>query len=271
MSNSTETNERQSAGKPLAGRTAWVSGGAGGIGAAAARLLVSDGAAVLLLGRGEAALQKTRTDLLRDFPQGRVEIYAGDAGKESDVQAALRQAHGMQNRLDIIVATVGGGFFRPMMQQDVATFRGELELNIVTAFMAVLFGVPLMTAGGSIVCTSSTAAVMPYGKLAAYCAAKGGLEMFVRSAAEELGAAKIRVNAVRPGLTRATTNTEMFANKKLVDRFLVEIPLARVGEPVDIAGAIRYLAGPESSWVTGQCFAVDGGAELRKIPDLTGV
>ncbi len=79
---------------------------------------------------------------------------------------------------------------------------------------------------------------------------------------------KIRVNAVRPGLSRSNATGDMFADQGVIDRFLKEIPLARTGEPHDIAAAVRYLAGPESSWVTGQSFAVDGGQELRKNPDL---
>ena len=93
--------------------------------------------------------------------------------------------------------------------------------------------------------------------------------MFVRCAAEELGARKIRVNAARPGMTRNSSNDAMFANDRLIGKFLAEIPLGRTGEPDDIAGAVRYLAGPESSWVTGQSFAADGGHELRKNPDLS--
>ena len=150
-----------SAQQVLAGRTAWVSGGAGGIGAASARFLLRDGAAVLIMGRREEALQKTRKELLQAVPGGRVEIFAGDGGKDADVQAALKQAHGMLNRLDIVVPTVGGAAFRPLLEQDAATMHNEFHMNIVTAFLAVRYGVPLMQPGGSIVCISSTAGMMP--------------------------------------------------------------------------------------------------------------
>src|SRR5258706_444550 len=82
-------------------------------------------------------------------------------------------------------------------------------------------------------------AAMPFGSLSSYCTSKAGLEMFVRCAAEELGARKIRVNAVRPGMTRNSSNDAMFANDKLIGKFLAEIPLGRTGEPEDIAGAVR--------------------------------
>ncbi|MBC8838180.1 SDR family oxidoreductase, partial [Escherichia coli] len=73
---------------------------------------------------------------------------------------------------------------------------------------------------------------------------------------EELAGAKIRVNAVRPGLTRSEATAPMFDNPALVDSFLEQIPLGTLGEPEAIAHAVRYLAGPESGWVTGQSFAV---------------
>ena len=99
--------------------------------------------------------------------------------------------------------------------------------------------------------------------------AKAGLEMLVRCAAEELGRHKIRVNAVRPGLTRTDATVGMFADDATVAAYMEQQPLDRDGEAEDIAGAIRYFAGPESTWTTGQCLTVDGGCSLRRFPDLT--
>jgi NAD(P)-dependent dehydrogenase (short-subunit alcohol dehydrogenase family) len=110
---------------------------------------------------------------------------------------------------------------------------------------------------------------MPFNGLAAYHTVKGALENLVRAAAEELGAAGIRVNAVRPGLTRNGRVNYLFDDASIFNRFTAEFPLGRAGIPADIAGAVRYLAGPESRWVTGQSFAVDGGQELRRNPDLS--
>jgi NAD(P)-dependent dehydrogenase (short-subunit alcohol dehydrogenase family) len=252
----------------LAGKTAFVTGGAGGIGSNSAKLLLRDGAAVLIMGRRAEALEKTRAWLLDAVPDGKVEIFAGDACEETDVRAGLSQAYAMQGRLDILVPTVGGGGFKPLLMLDAESFRAELNVNIISAFLAVRYGAPMME-GGSVVCISSTAATLPFAYLPAYHTSKGGLENFVRAAAEELGAAGIRVNAVRPGLTRSDATGPMFAAPDILDRFIAEFPLGRAGEPEDIAQAVRYLAGPESSWVTGQSFAVDGGNEIRKNPDLS--
>jgi len=254
--------------RPLAGKTAFITGGSGAIGRYSAKWMLRDGASVLLMARHLDALEKTRAELQGEVPGARVEIRAGDARKVEDVQAALAAAHAIANRLDIIVPTVGGGGgFRPLLMCTVDDFRKDLEANLVTVFIAVRYGAPMMTAGGSIVCISSTAAMMPFNGLAGYCAAKGGLESFIEAAAEELGSANIRVNAVRPGLLHSN-NTGALLEEPIHGKFVEQMPLGRTGEPDDIAAAVRYLAGPESSWMTGQSFAVDGGHELRRNPDL---
>jgi NAD(P)-dependent dehydrogenase (short-subunit alcohol dehydrogenase family) len=164
---------------------------------------------------------------------------------------------------------VGGGGFKPLLMLSADDVRAEFEANTISAFHAIRHGAPLMERGGSIICISSTAATMPFGYLAAYHIGKAALEALVRAAAEELGSAGIRVNAVRPGMTRARDTAPMFDSPDVINTFLPEYPLGRLGAPADIAGAVRFLAGPESGWMTGQSFAVDGGNELRRNPDLT--
>jgi len=256
--------------KPLAGMTAIVTGASGGIGSASAELLLRDGATVMILARRKDVLEETKAELLAAVPDGRVEMFVGDGMVEADIKAAFDQAYAFANRLDIVVATVGGGNgFKPMLMLDAQTFRDQFDRNVVSAFLAIRYGAPLMEPGGSIVCISSTAAKLPFNGLAAYHTAKGGLENLVRAAAEELGEAGIRVNAVRPGLTASKRVSYLFTDETIFGKFLNEFPIRRAGQPVDIGQAVRYLAGPESSWVTGQSFAVDGGQELRKNPDLS--
>ncbi len=255
---------------PLKGKTALITGGAGGIGAASAAALLRDGATVLLMGRRRDALEQSCQQLRAQVPDADVHLFAGDAGRSGDVQAALKLAWSLRNRLDIVVPTVGGGGFRPFLMHDEDSFRAELELNIVSAFTAIRHAAPLMArnGGGSIVCISSSAARLSFKWLSAYCTAKAGLEGLVRVAAEELSSAGIRVNAVRPGLTQTDATAPIFDDPAMNEAFLEQIPLSRVGKPEDIAEAVRYLAGPKSAWVTGQSFAVDGGNELRKNPEL---
>lgn len=254
----------------LKGMTAIVTGASTGIGAGCAQSLVEDGAAVVLMARRREQLEATRADLLKKTPGARIEIFAGDALKEDDVKAALNHAHGMLGRLDIIVPNVGGiKGFMPLLMQSAETFMYEYQLNVVSAFLMVKHGVPLMQPGGSIVCISSMDAVHPFAGLGSYCAAKAALDMFVKCAAEELGSAKIRINAVQPGIIRTAVTREMFTNKPMIDAFLEQIPLGRTGEPEDVGRAVRFLAGPESPWITGQTLAADGGQDLRRTPDFT--
>ncbi|MDB5395538.1 MAG: 7-alpha-hydroxysteroid dehydrogenase [Rhodospirillales bacterium] len=253
----------------LSGKTAFITGGSGSIGSASAKLLATDGAAVLLMGRTIGTLEKAQKDILESVPDAQVQLHVGDAGSVEDVQAGLDKAHAMRGRLDIIVPTVGGGPFRPLLMLDVETVRSTLDFTITTAFIAIRYGAPMMD-GGSIVCISSNVGKMPFAYLSAYHAAKSGLEGLVRAAAEELGCAGIRVNAVRPGLTRTEASNFMYTEETYLNRYLEQTPLGKCGgEPEDVAKAVRYLAGPESSWVTGQSFAVDGGHELRRNPDMT--
>ena len=125
-----------------------------------------------------------------------------------------------------------------------------------------------MTDGGSFVAVSSTAAVFSTRGLASYRAGKAAVDALVDVAADELGEKGIRVNSVRPGLTRTESTTRIFANPALFARFLEQQAIPRGGEAVDIGAAIRFLAGPESSWITGQHLTVDGGHTLRAMPDM---
>ena len=158
----------------LSGRTAFITGGSGSIGSASAKLLAADGAAVLIMGRTIGTLKKARNDILETVADAQIEIHVGDAGSVLDVQAGLNKAHAMRGRLDIIVPTVGGGPFRPLLMLDVETVRNTLDLTITTAFIAIRYGAPMMD-GGSIVCISSNVGKMPFAYLSAYHAAKSGL------------------------------------------------------------------------------------------------
>jgi len=252
-------------GSSLSGMMAFVSGGGGAIASASAKRLMEDGAAVHLMDHRQDALEAARSRLLNDVPGGRVSVSCGDAMAAADIEKAVKAAYDVQQRLDIIVSTVGGGMPRPLLLHDPESFRAEVDLNIMSTFMLIKYGVPLMSKGGSIVCISSNAAKKVAPWMGAYCVGKAALDMLVRCAAEELSAPGIRVNAVRPGLTRSQMSAAIFRHQPSVQAIAAEVPLGRTGEPIDIAEAVRYLAGPEASWVTGQSLGVDGGLELRKV------
>ncbi|WP_313808636.1 SDR family oxidoreductase [Sphingobium sp.] len=255
----------------LAGRTAFITGASGAIATASAMALARDGARLILMARREEGLARTEELIRLQVPDADILPIVGDCMDESAVKQALFEAHARANRLDILFATVGGGGFTPLLMLDAETVRRELEQNILSTFFVIRHGAPLMRPGGSIICTSSSSGPLTFPYLAAYHVAKAGLEGLVRAAADELGSAGIRVNAVRPGMTRSEATGTMFDTPGLLDRFMPEYPLGRLGTADDIGTVVRFLAGPESSWMTGECLSVDGGNHLRRNPDLTAM
>ncbi|HUD93571.1 SDR family oxidoreductase [Sphingobium sp.] len=253
----------------LAGQTAFITGASGAIATASAIALARDGARLALMARREEGLARSEAAIRAIVPYATILPIVGNCADEEAVRSALLRAHGWAGRLDVIFATIGGGGFTPLLELDAETLRRTVEHNLLTSFFAVRHGAPLMKAGGSIICTSSSSAPLTFRLLSAYHIAKSAVEALVRAAADELGAAEIRVNAVRPGLTRAEGTADLFAGQGSAKAFLPEFPLGRFGEPEDIAGAVRFLAGPESGWMTGECLSIDGGNHLRRNPDLT--
>ncbi|MFS3127033.1 SDR family NAD(P)-dependent oxidoreductase [Nocardioides sp. Bht2] len=254
----------------LTGQGALITGGAGGFGGAIAAHLIADGAAVTLMGRTRSALEETEQQLRDQHPDAQIQVVVGDAANATDVGQAVEVANA-QN-LKIVVCTVGGGTMAPLMALSAEVLVQDFERNVVTALHAIRHSAPLLAAngGGSIICTSSTAGGFSFPFMGSYSIAKSGLEALVRVAADELGAHDVRVNAVRPGLvpTKAAKPGILVTDPEQRAAVLREKPLARVGTAADIAAAVRYLAGPESAWMTGAVLPVEGGNHLRRAADL---
>lgn len=250
---------------PLHGTRALVIGGSSGIGLATARLLAADGCRVTIAGRDEQRL----VEALRVLAAEGLEAHPCpcDTMQAMDVADAVAVAADGDS-LEIAVTVPGGGTPSRLVDYDPDRFSHEVDRNVRPVFLLLKYAVPAMPPGGSVVAVSSTAAVFSTRGLASYRTGKAAVDALVEVAADELGDDGIRVNSVRPGLTRTPGTAGLFASEALVERFLAGQPLARSGEVDDIAHAIRYLAGPESSWVTGQHLTVDGGHTLRSFPDM---
>jgi NAD(P)-dependent dehydrogenase (short-subunit alcohol dehydrogenase family) len=262
-----ELGEKMSQHKVLEGKAALVTGSSHGMGKASARMLAEDGAAVMIMGRRKKLLMEARDELRAKLPGAQIEAFVGDAGDGKTARSAIERAHAMRGRLDIIVSAVGKGVYKPVLLLEEADMLDEYRAEVLTAFFMICHGVPRMEPGGAIVCVSSTAGNRPCAGLAPYAAGKAALEMFVKVSALEVAKANIRINAVRPGFTRGEGSQFMFSDPTLLKIFTDFIPMGRAGESDDLARAIRFLAGPESSWLTGQVFAADGGQELLGFPD----
>jgi NAD(P)-dependent dehydrogenase (short-subunit alcohol dehydrogenase family) len=257
----------------LAGLTALVTGGGSSIGLASARHLARDGASVLIVGRNAEKLERA-AESLRDVaaPGVQVDWKTADVTCEADVEEAVGRATELAGRFSICVASAGGASPTPFLDADPVVFRAVVDLNILGSYLTFKHAARAMMetrSGGSCIAISSTSAVATTRGLAAYCASKAGLDMLVRVAAEELGEYGIRVNAVRPGLTKREAPSPIFVDPALLDVIVKRTPLGRTGIPDDTAAAVRFFAGPESSWITGQCVTIDGGSTLRGGTDLT--
>lgn len=250
----------------LNGRRALVIGGGSGLGLGSARLLARDGAFVSIAGRTPGTLQAAADQLAGEGLT--VSTVATDALDARSVEAAV-DAASVDGKLDIAVVVPGGGSIRPVLLYDDEQFSQEVDLNIRPVFLTLKYAGRAMVrnGGGSFVAISSTAADFSTRFLASYAAGKAAVDQLVRVAADELGEVNVRVNSVRPGLTRTPGTAQMFADLDMVSAFVAGQPIGRSGEVDDVARAVRYFAGPESGWVTGQLLTVDGGHTLRAFVD----
>jgi NAD(P)-dependent dehydrogenase (short-subunit alcohol dehydrogenase family) len=251
----------------ITGRTALVTGGGSGIGLGAATRLAADGAHVTICGRTEDKLVRAVDEIGRSVGEGgSIRHAVADVTVEDQIAAAVEVACEPTGGLDILFANAGGStHMGPFEEADPAAIRATVDVNLVGTMLSIKHAVAAMkrAGGGSIVTMSSGAGAFPHRYLWAYGAAKAGIDMLSRSAAEELGAAGIRVNSVQPGIVDDDLLSPITAGGPLLDDYIEGMPLGRVGQVDDIAEAVRFLAGPESSWITGVNLPIDGGHHLR--------
>jgi NAD(P)-dependent dehydrogenase (short-subunit alcohol dehydrogenase family) len=277
----------------LAGWSALVTGGGSGIGLGSARRLAADGASVTLCGRSAERLA-TAADAVRAVaaPGADVQTVPTDVTDENQVRAAVAAAIGFgpgpaegaddghdgtrdgHGRLDAVVVSAGGSeTIGPLTQTDAEAWRRTLDLNVTGAMLTIKAAAPVMAAqgGGAIVAISSIASAVTHRWFGAYGPSKAALDHLCRVAADELGASGIRVNTVRPGLTRTDLVEAITTPGPTLDDYVSQTPLGRIGDVDDVTAAVRFLIGPEAGWITGQCLGVDGGHALRRGPDLSAL
>lgn len=251
-----------------------VTGGGSGIGLATAERLAGDGAHVTICGRTEQKLVDAVERIAAAATLGATISYTvADVTIEEQVAAAVDTTTRATGRIDGLFACAGGSLhLGSILEADIASVRATIDLNLMGSVICVKHAGAAFAAQstpGSIVLMSSGAGRFPHPHLWAYGVAKAGICFLCETAAEELGAIGIRVNAVAPGIIDDELMSFITAGGPLLDNYLGEMPLHRVGTVEDVAGAVRYLIGPESSFVTGETLGVDGGHHLRRGADYS--
>lgn len=199
-------------------------------------------------------------------------MVVGDVTEEADIERAVQHADGSAPLTVAILAAGVGGGASPIISTSWRAWRRVLSVNLDGAFLTLRSCAKVIArnGGGSIVAISSVAAASPARSMGPYAVSKAGLEALVTNAANELGADSVRVNAIRAGLIDTDLTAPLFLDESFVARQMRQTPLVRLGSTADVAEAVSFLIGPQATWITGTCLAVDGGNHLRGSVDVKG-
>lgn len=253
----------------LAGKTALITGGGTGIGAAIAKRFIDDGAKICITGRRQAKLDQ----VAGGFPSDMVATCSGDVTDYQDVERMVKATIDLGGGIDVLVNNAAIDPGGTVTDVDLEIWRQVMEINVTGSFFAMRAAIPHMVeaGGGSVINISSLGGLRCLPGMAPYCTSKAALNMLTRQAALDYGPHNVRCNAVCPGATR----TEMLAGSLAplgqvlstdVDGvFKViasNVPLKRVAGPEEIAGLCSYLASDDASFMTGSVILIDGGSHI---------
>lgn len=255
----------------LRGQKALVTGASSGIGSAVALQLAREGAAVAVNYVGHAAAAE---NVVADIVAAGGEAFAvrADVSNEDQVEAMFGQIIERFGTLDILINNAGLQQDAPFEQMTLTQWQRVIDVNLTGQFLCARAAIrefkrrgvvpEISCAAGKIVSISSVHEVIPWAGHVNYTASKGGVMLMNKSIAQEVSPWRIRVNAVAPGAIRTPINRSAWETPEAYESLMKLIPYKRIGEPVDIAGAVTWLVSDESDYVTGASLIIDGGMTL---------
>jgi 3-oxoacyl-[acyl-carrier protein] reductase len=245
----------------LEGKVAVVTGASKGIGAAIARQLADEGAAVVV---NYASSKEGANRVVAAITDkgGRAIAVQADVAKPAEIKRLFAETKKAFDRLDVLVNNAGIYKFAPLGEVTPEHFHEMFDLNVLGLILASREAVKHFGPGGSIINISSVVATAALPNASVYSATKAAVDAVTRSLAKELGPRNIRVNSINPGMveTEGTTSSGVTANESAFrTQIEAQTPLGRIGQPKDIAPAAVYLASGDSGWITGETLYVAGG------------
>lgn len=247
------------------GKVALVTGAASGIGRACARRFVAEGGSVVGGDLNADGLAVVADELGERFAHRVCDVTA-----EDDQAALAALAVERFGGLDLAVANAGTGWVSPVIDQQLSDWQRVLDICLTGVFLTFKHAGRLIVerGGGAMVTTASLNAVQAGTGMSAYCAAKGGVKMLMEVTALELGPRNVRVNAVGPGLVHTGLTDLVFHVPHIVDEYVENAPMGRYAQPEEVAGLVAYLCSDEASYISGTLQLIDGGAHLKRYPDV---
>jgi dehydrogenase/reductase SDR family member 4 len=247
----------------LDGKVAIITGASKGIGEAIAFAYVQAGAKVVINSRKQEAVDEVAEALNAQNTEGVSAIgVAGQVGNVTDCQRIFDAAMSTFGRVDIIVNNAATNpVFGPVEQTDDRAFNKIMEVNVKAPFELAKLCLPVMkqNGGGAIVNISSIGGVSPENFLGIYSVSKAALISLTKVMAMEWGKYNIRANVICPGLIQTKFSEALWANDKILQHVLNNVPLNRVGQPDEISGLALFLASESAGYCTGSVFMADGG------------
>ncbi|HAD85917.1 MAG TPA: oxidoreductase [Rhodospirillaceae bacterium] len=242
----------------LEGKTAVITGGASGIGLAAAKRFVDDGAFVYIFGRRQDALDTALADLGQNARGVR-----GDITDPTDLDRLFEAVKDGKGGIDVLLANAGVGEFAPLGEITPEHYAWTFDINVKGTLFTVQKALPLLKSGASVILTGSTVGVMGTEAMSVYSASKAAVRNFARSWALDLKGTGIRVNVLSPGATETEKLKDIFESTGMEDAivagFRENTPLGRLGDPAETAAVAAFLASDDSRFMTGSEVFVDGG------------